>query len=186
MSKVLIFLGPAGAGKGTQAERLMKDENLIQLSTGKMLREQIDLGTDLGLQIKEIQTSGRLVADEIVIGLIREKLSVMDDVRVIFDGFPRTLAQARALDMLLEELGAPINSIPVLNVPFEMLRARLLERAKIEGRADDTPEGIEKRLKIYQEETAPIIGYYEPRGYVHMIDGTGTPDEVYARLKAVV
>ncbi len=108
MSKVVIFLGPAGAGKGTQAKRLAKELNMVQLSTGDMLRDHMARGTELGQKIQAIQNSGRLVSDEIVVALIRDKLSIMDDVRVIFDGFPRTIAQAHALDVLLEELSAPI------------------------------------------------------------------------------
>jgi adenylate kinase len=186
MSKVVIFLGPAGAGKGTQAKRLAKELNMVQLSTGDMLRDHMARGTELGQQIKAIQNSGQLVSDDIVVALIRDKLSVMDDVRVIFDGFPRTVTQAQALDMLLEELSAPISSVPVLDVPEDILRTRLTKRAEVEKRADDTPEGIEKRLELYRKETSALIPYYEPRGHLHRIDGLGAPEEVYARLKAVI
>ena len=186
MSKVVIFLGPPGAGKGTQAKRLAKELNMVQLSTGDMLRDHMARGTELGLQIKAIQNAGKLVSDDIVVALIRDKLAIMDDVRVIFDGFPRTIPQAQALDMLLEELSAPISSVPVLEVNEEILRTRLVKRAELEKRADDTPEVIAKRLEVYKSETAALIPYYEPRGHLHRIDGLGAPDEVYSRLKAVI
>jgi adenylate kinase len=110
----------------------------------------------------------------------------MDEVRVIFDGFPRTQAQAQALDMLLEELSSPINAVPLLEVPEEVLVARLLERAKVEGRTDDTEDVIRNRFKVYLEKTQPLIDYYAARGHLLRVDGLGTPEDVYRRLKAVV
>ncbi len=186
MHKVIIFLGPPGAGKGTQAKHLASELELVQLSTGDMLRDHMARGTELGQQIKEIQNSGRLVSNEIVVALIRDKLSAMESIRVIFDGFPRTIAQAQALDVLLEELSAPISSVPLFEVPEAILRQRILDRAAKENRADDTPEVVEKRLQVYRDETAPLIGYYEPRGNLKRIDALGTTDEVYARLRAVI
>jgi adenylate kinase len=186
MSKVVIFLGPPGAGKGTQAKRLAADLNLVQLSTGEMLRDHIARGTALGEQVKPILDSGGLVSDAIVIAMIREKLSQMDDIRVIFDGFPRTVAQAEALDMLLEELGSPISSVPLLEVPEEELVSRLLERGRLEGRSDDNAETIRHRFSQYLEKTQPLINYYAARGHVHRLNGVGNPEEIYSRLKAVV
>lgn len=186
MSKVVIFLGPPGAGKGTQAKRLSSELGLVQLSTGEMLREHISRGTELGLRVKPILDSGGLVSDDIVIAMIREKLSLMDNVKVIFDGFPRTTAQAQALDMLLEELSSPISSVPLLEVPEEILGARMLERALKEGRSDDTPETIKHRFEVYREKTQPLIDYYAARGHLRRVNGVGLPDEVYARLKAVI
>ena len=185
MSKVVIFLGPPGAGKGTQAKRLALEARLIQLSTGEMLRDHIARGTALGQQVKPVLDSGGLVSDAIVIAMIREKLSNMDDVRVIFDGFPRTVAQAQALDVLLEELSSPISSVPLLEVPEDELVSRLLERGRLEGRSDDNADTIRNRFKQYVQKTQPLIDYYAGRGHVHPIDGMGTPEEVYTRLKAV-
>jgi adenylate kinase len=159
---------------------------MVQLSTGDMLRDHIARGTDLGKRVKPILDSGGLVSDDVVITMIREKLSGMDEVRVIFDGFPRTQAQAQALDMLLEELSSPINAVPLLEVPEEVLVARLLERAKLEGRTDDTEDVIRNRFKVYLEKTQPLIDYYAARGHLLRVDGTGTPQDVYTRLKAVV
>jgi adenylate kinase len=185
MHKVIIFLGPPGAGKGTQAKRLAAEVGLVQLSTGDMLRDNIARGTELGKIVEPIMAAGDYVSDEIVIAMIREKLSQMDSIRVIFDGFPRTAAQAHALEMLLEELGAPVSSAPLLEVPEDELVARLLERAKKEGRDDDNPETIRNRFKVYLEKTQPLIDFYAARGHVKPISGLGTPDEVYSRLKAV-
>ncbi|NJK45650.1 MAG: adenylate kinase [Pleurocapsa sp. SU_196_0] len=186
MSKVVIFLGPPGAGKGTQAKRLAADLSLVQLSTGEMLRDHIARGTALGEQVKPILDSGGLVSDAIVIAMIREQLSQMDDIRVIFDGFPRTVAQAEALDMLLEELGSPISSVPLLEVPEEELVNRLLERGRLEGRSDDNAETIRNRFSQYLEKTQPLINYYAARGHVHRLNGVGSPEEIYSHLKAVV
>jgi adenylate kinase len=186
VNKVVIFLGPPGAGKGTQAKRLAAELGLTPLSTGEMLRDHRARGTQLGQVVGPILDRGDLVPDEIVIAMIREQLSQMDHIRVIFDGFPRTTAQAQALDVLLEELAAPVSSAPLLEVPEDELVERLLERAKIEGRSDDNPETIRNRFKQYLEKTQPLIDFYSSRGHVRTVIGTGTPDEVYARLKAVV
>ena len=185
MSKVIIFLGPPGAGKGTQAKRLALEAALVQLSTGEMLRDHIARGTELGQQVKPVLDSGGLVSDAIAIAMIREKLSSMEDVRVIFDGFPRTVAQAQALDVLLEEMSSPISSVPLLKVPEDELVLRLLERGRLEGRSDDNESSIRTRFKLYVEKTQPLIDYYAARGHVHPIDGLGAPEDVYARLKAV-
>jgi len=186
MSKVIIFLGPPGAGKGTQAKRLALEAALVQLSTGEMLRDHIARGTELGQQVKPVLDSGGLVSDAIAIAMIREKLSSMEDVRVIFDGFPRTVAQAQALDVLLEEMSSPISSVPLLEVPEDELVSRLLERGRLEGRSDDNEVAIRTRFKLYLQKTQPLIDYYAGRGHVHRIDGIGAPAEVYARLKAVI
>lgn len=186
MSKVVIFLGPPGSGKGTQASRLARELELQCLSTGEMLREHTARGTELGRQVAPLLQAGHLVPDEIVISMIREKLAGMEDIRVIFDGFPRTVAQAEALEVLLEELSCPIYPAVLLDAPQDELARRMLARAKLEGRSDDTPETIEHRFKVYHERTKPLVDYYAARGRLRHLDGTGTPEEVYRRLKFCV
>lgn len=189
-NKVLIFLGPPGAGKGTQAQRLAHDEYLVQISTGDILRDHVRRGTELGQQVKPLLDEGKLVPDPILIALIRDRLADMEPVRVIFDGFPRTTAQAEALDMLLEELGAPVSAVPLLEVPDEVLIERIVERGRQAAargeavRSDDTEEVARKRQQIYREQTQPLIDYYGARGHLYHVDGVGTPDEVYRRIKA--
>ncbi len=189
-NKVLIFLGPPGAGKGTQAQRLAHDEHLVQISTGDILRDHVRRDTELGQQVKPLLDEGKLVPDPILIALIRDRLADMEPVRVIFDGFPRTTAQAEALDMLLEELGAPVSAVPLLEVPDEVLIERIVERGRQAAergeavRSDDTEEVARKRQQIYREQTQPLIDYYGARGHLYHVDGVGTPDEVYRRIKA--
>jgi adenylate kinase len=186
MSEVVIFLGPPGAGKGTQAVRLAQDLRLEKISTGDILRDHMARGTELGARVKPIYDAGQLVPDDIMIAMIREKLAAMPDVRVIFDGFPRNLSQARALDLLLEELSCPVNAVVLLDVPEEMLIERMLDRAAKEGRSDDTPDTIRRRQQVYRESTQPLVEYYQSRGNLKRVDGTGTPGEVYERLAAAV
>ncbi|WP_034386990.1 adenylate kinase [Deinococcus sp. YIM 77859] len=187
-NKVVIFLGPPGAGKGTQAERLAREQNLTKISTGDILRDHVARGTELGQKVKPLLDSGQLVPDEILIALIRDRLAGMEPVRVIFDGFPRTCAQAEALDMLLEELGAPVTAVPLLEVPDEVLIERIVERgrqAALRGepvRSDDTEEVARKRQEVYREQTQPLIDYYGARGHLRPVDGVGTLDEVYERI----
>ncbi|PYE48135.1 adenylate kinase [Deinococcus yavapaiensis KR-236] len=177
---VVIFLGPPGAGKGTQAERLSEEFGLVKISTGDILRDHIARGTELGLRVKDIMDRGQLVPDEILTALIREKLASMDRVRVIFDGFPRNVAQARSLDVLLEELGAPIVGVPLLEVPDEELIRRIVERGRLSGRSDDTEEVARQRQLVYREQTQPLIDYYGPR--VKVINGLGSLDDVYGQI----
>lgn len=187
-NKVVIFLGPPGAGKGTQAERLAAEQDLIKISTGDILRDHVQRGTDLGQQIKPMLDAGQLVPDDILIALIRDRLADMEGVRVIFDGFPRTRAQAEELDVLLEELGAPVNHVPLLEVPDELLIERIVERGRQaaasggSGRSDDTEEVARKRQDVFREQTQPLIDYYGARGHLKRVDGVGSMDEVYARI----
>ncbi|MFC6591766.1 adenylate kinase [Deinococcus lacus] len=189
-SKVIIFLGPPGAGKGTQAERLARQEQLLKVSTGDILRDHVARGTELGQQVEPILAAGQLVPDHILVALIRDRLASMDSVRVIFDGFPRTTAQAQALDLLLEELGAPVTAAPLLEVPDEVLIQRIVDRglqAAAEGqevRADDNEVVGRRRLEVYHQMTQPLIDYYAGRGHLRRIDGVGSPDEVYSRILA--
>lgn len=185
-NKVVIFLGPPGAGKGTQAERLAAEQELLKISTGDILRDHIRRGTPLGQQVQHLMADGRLVPDEILMSLIRDRLATPGSVRVIFDGFPRTAAQARELDLLLEELGAPINAVPLLDVPEEELVARIVERGKTSGRSDDSEAVAHERQRVYREQTQPLIDYYSARGQLRRVDGVGHPDEVYSRIAAAV
>ncbi|WP_424950554.1 adenylate kinase [Deinococcus sp.] len=180
--QVIIFLGPPGAGKGTQAERLATEQGLLKISTGDILRDHVDRGTPLGVQAGPLMKLGKLVPDQILIGVIRDRLASMDSIRVIFDGFPRTLPQARELDVLLEELGSPINAVPLLEVPDEQLIARIVERGKTSGRNDDTQAVARERQQVYREQTQPLIDYYSARGQVRHVNGVGSMDEVYGRI----
>ncbi|MHA0043273.1 adenylate kinase [Deinococcus sp. PEB2-63] len=185
---VVIFLGPPGAGKGTQAERLAQDRGLTKISTGDILRDHVARGTELGQQVKPILDAGQLVPDDILIALIRDKLASMDAVRVIFDGFPRTTAQAKELDVLLEELGAPVSAVPLLEVPDQVLIDRIVDRGRQAAargeavRSDDTEEVARRRQEIYREQTQPLIDYYSARGQLTRVDGVGSMDEVYGRI----
>ncbi|WP_216327100.1 adenylate kinase [Deinococcus aestuarii] len=187
-NKVVIFLGPPGAGKGTQAERLAREGGLTKISTGDILRDHVARGTELGRRVKPILDAGQLVPDDILIALIRDRLAGMEPVRVIFDGFPRTTAQAEALDMLLEELGAPVSAVPLLEVPDEVLIERIVERGRQAvaagqtPRADDTEEVARRRQQVYREQTQPLIDYYGGRSHLRHVDGVGTMDEVYGRI----
>ncbi|GAA5534497.1 adenylate kinase [Deinococcus metallilatus] len=187
-NKVVIFLGPPGAGKGTQAERLAREQNLTKISTGDILRDHVKRGTALGQQVKPILDAGQLVPDDILIALIRDRLAGMEPVRVIFDGFPRTCAQAEALDMLLEELGAPVSAVPLLEVPDETLIERIVERGRQAAargepvRSDDTEEVARRRQQVYREQTQPLIDYYGARSHLRHVDGVGTLDEVHDRI----
>lgn len=183
---VVIFLGPPGAGKGTQAERLARELQLTKISTGDILRDHIARGTELGQQVKDVMARGKLVSDEILIALIRDKLAGLEPVRVIFDGFPRTAAQARELDVLLEELGAPIAAVPLLDVPDEELIARIVERGKTSGRDDDNEATARQRQVEYRENTQPLVDYYAARGQLRRINGMGSMDDVYDRIKTVL
>ncbi len=189
-NKVVIFLGPPGAGKGTQAERLAREQDLVKISTGDILRDHVERGTPLGEQVKPLLDQGKLVPDQILMALIRDRLADMEHVRVIFDGFPRTEAQAQELDMLLEELGAPVNAVPLLEVPTELLIERIVERGRQAAqrggavRSDDTEEVARHRQEVYREQTQPLIDYYSARGHLAHVDGVGTQDEVFARILA--
>lgn len=187
-NEVVIFLGPPGAGKGTQAERLAAEHHLVKISTGDILRDHVERGTELGQQIKPMLDAGQLVPDDILIALIRDRLADMEGVRVIFDGFPRTRAQAEALDVLLEEMGAPVNHVPLLEVPGQLLIERIVARGRQAAargeavRSDDTEEVARRRQDVFREQTQPLIDYYGARGHLKRVDGVGSMDEVYARI----
>jgi adenylate kinase len=180
---VLLF-GPQGSGKGTQAKRIAAAHGIPHVSTGDMFRAAIERETPLGQKVKPILESGELVPDDLTVGLIRERLSEPDArAGFILDGFPRNLAQAEALDTLLDELGRPLTVVLELLVPDEVCRERMTRRAAEERRTDDTPEAIARRLAIYHEETAPLAEYYRAAGKLVGVDGTGTIDEIAARIE---
>lgn len=177
----LIFLGPQGSGKGTQAARLARLMGVPHISTGAMLRQAVTDGTELGKEADAIMQAGDLVPDELVVAMVGERLA-QDDAACgyILDGFPRNVAQARALDGVLDR---PLDGLVQLDVPHDELMKRMLLRAEQEGRADDTEEGISRRLAIYWEETAPLSDFYRDTGRsVYAVDGLGAIDEVFARV----
>ena len=184
----IILLGPPGAGKGTQAQHLVETRNMMQLSTGDMLRAARTSGTEMGKIVADVMDRGELVTDEIVIGLIREKLQEGSEGGFIFDGFPRTLAQADALGELLAENGFALDAVVSLDVEDEILVQRVVNRAKEaiaagkEARADDNEESMRTRLMEYYKKTSPLIGYYHAKGALKAIDGLASIDEVQASL----
>ena len=179
----LLLLGPPGAGKGTQAQRLVEKLGIPQISTGDMLRAAVKAGSEVGKRAKGFMDAGKLVPDEVVIGVAEQRLSQPDAKQgFILDGFPRTAAQADALDKLLPKLGVTLERCVSLMVDEEELVKRLLKRAQLEGRADDNEQTIRTRMQVYQESTAPLIAYYRARGVLREIDGEGNVDEVAERL----
>ncbi len=210
----VILLGPPGAGKGTQAERLGKTFDLVQLSTGDMLREEVRGGTELGKTAKKIMDSGALVPDELIISMISGRIDRVGGKGIILDGFPRTTAQAEALDKMLAEKNLKLDHVIQLKVDEDALVQRLSGRfacakcgagyhdtfspPKTEGvcdrcgatefsrRSDDNPETVRARLVAYREQTAPILPYYDEKGALKAIDGMGEMDEVFRRIREIV
>ena len=188
----IILLGPPGAGKGTQAGMLVEERNMIQLSTGDMLREAKNSGTEMGKVVADVMARGDLVTDEIVIGLIREKLQGDKAGGFIFDGFPRTLAQADALGELMAEQGESLDHVIELEVNDDVLVDRIVGRAAEAvaaggtARADDNAESLKIRLMAYYKQTSPLIGYYHAKGLLKGVDGLGTMDAVKADIAGVL
>jgi len=210
----IILLGPPGAGKGTQAKRLVEERRMIQLSTGDMLREAKSSGTEMGKRVAEVMDRGDLVTDEIVIGLIEEKLQGPNGGGFIFDGFPRTLAQADALDDLLGKMGQKLDAVIEMRVDDAALVARITGRytcgncgavyhdttrptktagvcdecgsTDLRRRADDNEEALRQRLMEYYKKTSPLIGYYHAKGLLHVIDGLAGIDQIAGEIAAVL
>ncbi len=183
----LILFGPPAAGKGTQAKRLVSGRGYIQLSTGDMLRAARQSGTELGQKVAAIMDAGSLVSDEIVIALIEEQLDLNPDAPgFIFDGFPRTVPQARALDEALAGRGKQVDAVIRLKVDEAALIARIEGRFAEEGRADDNPEAFKKRLVAYNEQTAPLLPIYAEQGKLKEVDGMASVDTVTASIGSVL
>lgn len=184
----LVLFGPPGAGKGTQSELLIEKYRLVHLSTGDILRGEITAGTALGMEAKKLMDNGDLVPDAVVIGMIKSKLEKNADARgFIFDGFPRTTAQAEALDSLLKELGTAISGMIALQVDDEELTQRLLMRGKNSGRADDQNEGIiRNRIHEYNNKTLPLKEFYGAQGKLQEIKGIGSIESINQKLCAAI
>ena len=210
----IILLGPPGAGKGTQARRLVEERGLVQLSTGDMLREAKDSGTEMGNRVADVMARGDLVTDEIVIGLIREKLEGDNGGGFIFDGFPRTLAQADALGALLHDEGQALHAVIQMQVDDDVLVERITARStcgscgevynditkpipadgkcsncggtEFKRRPDDNEESLRTRLMAYYKQTSPLIGYYHAKGLLRNVDGLGEIEDVAAEIAAVL
>jgi adenylate kinase len=183
----LLLLGPPGAGKGTQAERLVTTLRIPQISTGDMLRTAVKAGTTIGREAKSCMDRGDLVPDSVVIGVAEERLQQPDAKQgFILDGFPRTAPQAAALDALLAKLGVRLECCIALQVDEDELVKRLLRRAEIEGRSDDNETTIRNRMQVYRQQTQPLIDHYRDLGVLAFVAGNGSIDEVAARIEGAI
>ncbi len=179
----LVLLGAPGSGKGTQATRLREHLQVPHITTGGMLRAAVDAGTPLGLVVGPIMKAGNLVSDELMLGVLEERFAQPDTRNgFILDGYPRNLSQANALDVLLVRIGQPMDLAVQLEVDQELLVDRLAGRAKAEGRADDSPEAVRNRLRVYEEQTAPVVDHYRTQGKLAHLDGVGSLDDVFTRI----
>ena len=181
MTHRILFLGPPGAGKGTQAERLSERRQLLHLSTGELLRAEVRAGTPLGREAEAVMASGGLVGDQLVLAIVRQRLEAHSGGWLL-DGFPRNLPQAEALNGLLGELGQPIDRVLLLELDDSSLTARMLNR----GRADDNEAVIRNRLAVYRQQTEPLISYYRQRELLEKVDATGSIEAIAERILAMV
>ena len=180
----VLLLGPQGAGKGTQAKRISAEYGTPHIASGEILRAEMDAGTELGRRIKPIYDAGELVPDDLMIELIRERLSQPDaEGGFVLDGFPRTLEQADALDDMLLEIGSPLDVVFDLQIDEPTTVLRLLGRAEEEGRSDDTPEAIAKRLELFRDATMPVIEHYRAQGKVVGVHAAGTVNQVFNEIQ---
>jgi adenylate kinase len=187
MTNRLLIMGPPGAGKGTQAKILGERLGVPTISTGDIFRANVELGTELGMQAKKFLERGEYVPDEVTNAMVRDRLGQADAFEgFILDGYPRTLAQVEFLDGVLAELGARLDRVLELTVDADAVVDRLLKRAQIEGRLDDTGDVIRRRLEVYAEQTSPLTALYAERGLLARVDGMGSVDEVSARLLDVL
>ncbi|MEY4106840.1 MAG: hypothetical protein RL181_1182 [Bacteroidota bacterium] len=180
----LILFGPPGSGKGTQAALLVEKYGLLHISTGDLFRYEMGNQTPLGMEAKRYMEQGQLVPDSVTIGMLRNKVEANRQVSgYIFDGFPRTLPQSQALDELLQELGAEVSGLVMLEVPDEEITRRILLRGQSSGRPDDLDEAvIRKRIDVYNAETAQVFDYYHQKGKSHKVHGVGSVEEIFQRL----
>ncbi len=177
MKQRLLFLGPPGAGKGTQAQLLAQSQGLLHLSTGDLLRAEVKAGSELGREAEAVMARGELVSDELVLAIVRSRLQQCSGGWLL-DGFPRNLSQAEALDALLLELGQPIELVVLMELDDALLIQRLLSR----GRSDDNEEVIRHRLTVYREQTTPLISHYRDLGLLQAVEAAGTVEEIAARI----
>ena len=183
----LVLLGAPGSGKGTQALRLREHYRVPHISTGDLLRAAVAAGTELGRKAKLVMDSGGLVSDDLVLGMLQERLAQADTKSgFILDGFPRNVAQCIALDALLDKIEQPVDVAVQLDVAGELLVDRLAGRAKQEGRADDSPDSVRKRLQIYEDQTAPVVDYFQQQGKLARVDGVGALEDVFSRISAAI
>lgn len=183
----IVLLGPPGSGKGTQAAMLVEELGVPHISTGALLRNAAKRGTELGLQAKAITDKGELVPDKIMSDMIEERLG-RDDVAngFILDGYPRNVAQAKSLDVMLERLGQPADEAIHIDINPEQVIKRIAKRAKEEGRSDDTEETVRNRMRVYAEQTAPVADFYAERGLLTRVLGEGNVEEVLQRILSVL
>ena len=187
MKRYIILVGPPGAGKGTQAKLLEASLGLPQVSTGDLFRYNLKHGTELGKLARTIMDKGELVPDNVTVAMVKDRLLQSDCCNgAILDGFPRTVAQAEALDNMLSELDGQISVVPSIVVDGDILVKRLLNRAELEGRADDNEVTIRTRMRVYQEQTSPLLDYYGEHGLVAEVDGKQSVDDVQRDLVRVV
>ncbi len=187
MALNVLLLGPQGAGKGTQAKRISAEYDIPHIASGEILRAEMEAGTELGRRVRDVYDRGDLVSDDLMIELIRTRLSQPDtEAGFILDGFPRTTVQAEALDEMFGDIGRSFSVVFALQIPDEVAFERLRKRAEIEGRADDTDEAIRRRLENYHRETEPLIEYYRARGNLVPIHGDRTENEVLAEIQSAL
>ena len=183
----IVLLGPPGSGKGTQAALLVTQLGVPHISTGALLRDAADRGTELGLKAKALSDKGELVPDDDITGILEERLSLADVANgFILDGYPRNLAQAESLTKLLERLDQPVEKAILIDIDAEQIVKRIAKRAEVEGRADDTEATVRNRLRVYAEQTAPVADYYAHRGLLTRVLGDGGIDEISQRILSIL